>query len=429
MGIEQIFTWSILLIVLLFIATGRYRIDLIALSGLLVLGVMGIAPTSILFSGFGHPALATIIAVFLVSEGIIQSQLLRGLGQSLARRVHSLRGQVLSLAATGAILSALMNNVGAVGLMIPTAVRMARRDNSPPGLFGLPLAMASLLGGTLTLIGSAPNIIIASYMYSATGQSFKMFDFAPHGLAMLGVALLIWLICRGCGLHPGAIHRMREENRKEEKEIHQQEDISIPFAPLSTRDKKITLLVITGAVLTVSLGLVHPSLGFGGAVLLLLFTRVLQLPEAYRSIDLTIVFFLGAMLSIGSILEYTESLDVLSRLLEDLTTGLSAFSLLVLLVFVSSALSNGINNAAAAVFMAPLAVSLAETGTIEIGAALMAVAAGANMTLLLPTHQAVLMVMSKAPFSIPSFMKAGLLLTISCGFAAAAIIAMVWQYS
>ncbi len=93
------------------------------------------------------------------------------------------------------------------------------------------------------------------------------------------------------------------------------------------------------------------------------------------------------MLSIGSILEYTESLDILSRLLGDLTTGLSAFSLLVLLIFVSWALSNGINNAAAAVFMAPLAVSFAEKGSIEIGAALMAVAAGGNMTLLLPTHQ------------------------------------------
>lgn len=424
MGVHELVTWGALIVVLLLIATGRFRIDLVALGGLLALGMLGVAPTKIVFSGFGHPALATIIAVFLVSESIIQSELMRGLGQSIARRIHTLRGQALSLAAAGAFLSALMNNVGAVGLMIPTAVRMARRFNSPPGAFGLPLAMASLLGGSLTLIGSAPNIIIASYMYTATGQSFKMFDFAPHGLAMLGVALLIWLICKRCGLNPGATNTpIVKEGPKEEGHLEE----AIPFAPLSTRERQITLLLIGGAVLLVSLGILHPSLGFGGAVLLLILTGVLKLPEAYQSVDLTIVFFLGAMLGMGSILEHTGSLELLSQRLAYFATDLSPFFLLVVLVFVSSALSNGINNAAAAVFMAPLAVTLAETSSLEVAAALMAVAAGSNMTLLLPTHQAVLMVMSRAPFSIPSFIKAGLLLTISCGLAAATMISLVWQ--
>jgi len=160
-----------LIIVLSLIASGRFRMDLVALCGLLVLGLTGAAPPEVIFSGFGHPALATIISVYLVSQGIVESGLLRGLGQAVARRVQNLRGQTLSIAAVGSLLSAVMNNVGAVGLMLPTAVRMARRSGSDPGSFGLPLAMASILGGTVTLIGSAPNIIIASYMASATGQS------------------------------------------------------------------------------------------------------------------------------------------------------------------------------------------------------------------------------------------------------------------
>ncbi len=423
MGVAQIFTWTVLMAVLVLIAVGRFRIELIALGGLLVLGIAGMAPPDILFSGFGHPALATIIAVFLVSQGIINSGLMRGFGQALARRLHSLRGQVLSISASAALLSAFMNNVGAVGLMLPTIVRMAERFDCRPGSFGMPLAMGSILGGTLTLIGSAPNIIIASYMLSYGERSFKMFDFAPHGLAMLFVALLLWLICKSCGMDPGAGAPDHPQIEREHPVIAE----TIPFAPLATPVRRITFAAILLAVLTVSFGLLHPALGFGGAALLLILTGVLKLPAAFDSVDLRVVFFLGAMLGMGSILDYTGGLELLSAFLARIAAGFSPFWLIVLLVFVASALSNAINNAAAAVFMAPLAAGLAAGNNLETAAALMAVAAGANMTLLLPTHQAVLMVMSKAPFSTASFLRAGLVLSVCCGLAAAVVIALVWQ--
>ncbi len=402
------------------------------------MGIAGVAPPNTIFSGFGHPALATIVAVFFVSQGIINSQLLRGLGQALTKRTHSLRGQIISTAGVSAILSAFMNNVGAVGLMLPTAVRMAKRSGSSPGTFGLPLAMASILGGTLTLIGSAPNIIVASYMLNATGQSFKMFDFAPHGLAMLTIALFVWLACKTCGIDPGAAELTEEAPEKtgdpdNREDILQQElaadnlDEVITFAPLATRERQVTLLLILAAVGMVSFGLLHPAYGFGGAVLLMVFAGILKLPDAYKCIDLKIVFFLGAMLGIGQVLEHTGSLDLLSSALALFTKGLQPFWLIVILLFVASALSNAINNAASAVFMAPLAIGIAAGSTLETAAALMAVAAGSNLTLLLPTHQAALMVLSKAPFHFGSFMRFGLILTFLCGLAAAAVIALIWQ--
>ncbi len=401
--------------------------ELAALGGLVLLGIAGTAPPEIVFSGFGHPALATIIAVFLVSQGIVSSGLLRGLGQALASRIQGIRGQVLSIASVSALLSAFMNNVGAVGLMLPTAVRMAGRCSSSPGSFGLPLAISSILGGTLTLIGSAPNIIIASYMLSASGESFKMFDFAPHGAAMLLTALLVWLFCKFCGMDPGAKEcpGIGPGHQLEEGEGHLNEVVA--FAPLATRQRQVTLLAVLLAVLLVSLGALHPALGFGGASLILLLSGVLKLTEAYESVDLKIVFFLGSMLGIGKILEHTGALELLSSFLGNFTASLSPFWMIVLLVFVSSALSNAINNAAAAVFMAPLAAGIAAGNTLDTAAALMAVAAGSNMALLLPTHQASLMVLSRAPFTMVSFMRAGLILSLCCGFTGAAAITVVWQ--
>ena len=276
--------------------------------------------------------------------------------------------------------------------------------------------MASILGGTLTLIGSAPNIIVSSHLLSASGSSFGMFDFAPHGLAMLAVALLVLYL-----------YRPTEKGLDGEAAPGLVETEVFRFAPFSSRSKQLTLLIITLAVLSASTGLLHTALGFGGAALGLILAGVIKLPAAYQSIDFRIVVFLGSMLGIGQVLEYTGSLGLLSDVLAPLTEGLSPLALIFSLVFLSSALSNAINNAAAAVFMAPLAATIAQGSGLQVAAALMAVAAGTNMTLLLPTHQATQMVLSKAPFPTNAFVRTGFLLTLCCGVVASLMIAVVWQ--
>ncbi|MFO7952485.1 MAG: SLC13 family permease [Bacillota bacterium] len=451
------------MVVLALIASGRFRIDLVALGGLLILGLAGAAQPQVIFSGFGHPALATIVAVFLVSQGIVESGLLRGLGQAVARRLDTLHGQTLSIAAVGSVLSAFMNNVGAVGLMLPITVRMARRFGTDPGNFGLPLAIASILGGTVTLVGSAPNIIIASYMFSATGQSFKMFDYAPHGLAMLSLAFILLLFCNSCGINPvGNSSRFKDDDflskrlpgeyceptpvcqlpGNDKSESGETKDNGInksdngepenlnekfSFAPLSNRQKQITLVILLVAVISVSFGFLHPAFGFGFAALLMIAGGVLKISSAYKNIDLKIVIFLGSMLGIGQTLEQTGAIDPLSSILTGFTKGFPTFWIIVMLIVVSSLLSNAINNSAAAVFMAPLAIGIATGSNLETAAALMATAAGANLTLLIPTHQAALMVMSKAPFPFASFMRFGLVLSVLCVFAASAVITVIWQ--
>ena len=149
------------------------------------MGIVGPSEPDVIFSGFGNPALITITSVFIISQGIIHSEALRGLGQLIEQKIANIRGQVIGVSLVSSFLSAFMNNVGAVGLLLPTVVRMSDRKQIDRGVFGLPLAFASVVGGSLTLIGSAPNIITASYMYSATGDSFRMFDFTYHGFAMV----------------------------------------------------------------------------------------------------------------------------------------------------------------------------------------------------------------------------------------------------
>ncbi len=384
------------------------------------LGLLEIAPPRTLFSGFGHPALVTIVAVFVISQGVTHSGMLKGLGQLIARRVKNPQYQILSLAGAGALLSSFMNNVGAIGLLLPTANRMSRRAGMDPGTFGLPLAVASILGGSLTIIGTAPNIIISGSLFLATGRSFRMFDFAPHGLAMLLMAFLFWFFCRACGFFP-----------RGEKEIETGEQIDlwkeVPFQPLEGRDKKITFFLVLGAIVPVAFGWLHPSLAFGLAAFLLVLSGALSPARAYESIDLTIILFLGGMLGLGAVLEFVEGLEPLIGFLEGRTAGLGAFGTVTLLLFISTVLSNAINNSAAAVFMAPIAVGLAGSSGYPVEGLLMAVAAGSNMALILPTHQATLLVMSRTPFPRSAFVKMGIPLTIVAGLAAALVITFFWM--
>jgi len=91
------------------------------------------------------------------------------------------------------VLSGVMNNVGALALLLPVAMRLAREHNTSPSLLLMPLAFGSLLGGLTTLIGTPPNIIIAAYRGNITGENFGMFSFSPVGVvvALVGLAFIV----------------------------------------------------------------------------------------------------------------------------------------------------------------------------------------------------------------------------------------------
>jgi di/tricarboxylate transporter len=420
--LTQWVSWAVLAGVLLFVASGKTAIDRVAWAGLMILALLRVAPLPVLLSGFGHPALITIVAVMIMSQGIAASGVLSGLGLKIASKTRTLQGQILATSLLSAFLSAFMNNVGAVGLVLNTATRMADRARVHRGVFGMPLAFASILGGTLTLIGSAPNIIVSSYLHSLTGSGFRMFDFVPHGLAIIFSFVLLWQVSLRLGFLP--IRNM--PNLQNPKPV----DVPAPSQPglLATPKRRATVGIVGTAVILVSAGAIAPAVGFGSVVLLLVAARVISSTEAYSSIELPIVVFLAAMIGIGQALESVGALAKVSEKLIPFAEQLPGPLLLVVIFFSAVLFANAINNTAAAVIMAPIAAALAgQTAGITIQAALMAVAAGANLALVLPTHQATLLVLSKAPFSIPIYIRSGIVLTIVSGLAASLMIIFVWN--
>lgn len=171
---------------------GRWRYDLIALAALAVGMAMGLIPVKAAFEGFANDIVIIIASALVLSAAVARSGVVDLLMAPLLPRLKDERTQVPVLAGTTAVLSMVTKNVGALALMMPSALQIARRTGVPPGRLLMPMAFGSLVGGLAVLVGTSPNIIVSEVRQEALGQPFKMFDFLPVGgvLTVLAVTYL-----------------------------------------------------------------------------------------------------------------------------------------------------------------------------------------------------------------------------------------------
>ncbi|MWD26926.1 SLC13 family permease [Aquicoccus sp. SCR17] len=201
MTYDQILLFSLFGLVFAFLLWGRYRYDLVAFCALLIAVVLGLVPSDEAFSGFGHPATMVVALVLIVSAGLVRSGAVYLITRTLVDSTRKLGAHIAIMGGIAATLSAFMNNVAALALLMPVDIQTAKKAGRAPGLSLMPLSFATILGGMATLIGTPPNIIIASFREEALGAPFQMFDFAPVG-GVAAVAGLIFVALVGWRLIP-----------------------------------------------------------------------------------------------------------------------------------------------------------------------------------------------------------------------------------
>ena len=203
MNTEQAILFSILGVLFVLLIWGRWRYDLVAFAALVAALLFGVVPTDSAFSGFGHPATIVIALVLIISRGLSNSGVVEWVGATFVDASRPLFAHIGLTAAIAAALSAVMNNVAALALLMPVDIEAAKKAKRSAALTLMPLSFASILGGMVTLIGTPPNIIIASFRGDALGEPYGMFDFAPVGLAC-SVAGVIFVALIGWRLLPAA---------------------------------------------------------------------------------------------------------------------------------------------------------------------------------------------------------------------------------
>lgn len=185
-------------VIVLFV-TEKLSADVVALGGLLVLLVTGVLTTSEALAGFSSTSLISIAFLFVVGDAVFRS----GLADAIAERIFRVAGQterrlLIVLCASVALLSAFISSTGVVALMLPAVISLAGRLRLPPSRLLIPLAFSSLFGGTITLIGTPPNLIVSEALEKTGSSGFGFFSFTPIGglLAIFGILLLVSVLQR-----------------------------------------------------------------------------------------------------------------------------------------------------------------------------------------------------------------------------------------
>lgn len=591
MDTQQLIVFIILALSLVLFIWGKWRYDIVALMALLVVTVTGIVPGSEVFEGFGHPAVITVAAVLVISRGLMNSGVIDAITNQLFKIKKNMTLQILVLTIIVAGLSSFMNNVGALAIMLPVTVQIARKNEMPPSLFLMPIAFSSLLGGLTTMIGTPPNIIIALVRQQEGTEAFKMFDFFPVGavLTIIGILFISFIgwrflprrkgqmsledlfhiedyisevkvlknstiagkklqeleelkdldvnilgIARGKTriLQPAAREILQEDDvlvieadsddlkifldkaklelagdKELEEEIIGSKDVimaeavvrldsiltgntaysldlrknfglnllavsrkgsrinqrmaSIRFRsgdvlllkgpadsihetivgmgciPIVQRNLKIgqpqriikSLLIFITAIIATTFNILPVQISLVAAALAMVLTNVISIRDVYKNIDWSVIVLLGAMIPVGTAFEKSGAAQtVVSQLLE-ISENMSPVILLLMVLILTTGLSNIINNAAASVLMAPVAISLAKSIGVSMDPFLMSVALGASCAFMTPVgHQSNTLVMGPGGYKFGDYWRMGLPLQIIIIVIGVPMILFVWPF-
>ncbi|MGI9400159.1 MAG: SLC13 family permease [Rhizobiaceae bacterium] len=190
MTYEQIFLFSLFGIVFFFLIYGKPRYDLVAFTALIIATLAGFIKPYDAFAGFGHPAVVIISLVLIISRGLLNSGAVEAIATRILDHERPVSAHIGILSVVGAGLSAIINNVAALALLMTVDMEAARKAGRAPSRTLMALSFATILGGMITLIGTPPNIVISQYRQQALGEPFQMFDFSPVGLVVAGVGIL-----------------------------------------------------------------------------------------------------------------------------------------------------------------------------------------------------------------------------------------------
>ncbi|MGK6320696.1 SLC13 family permease [Sphingomonas sp. DT-204] len=190
MTLPQILSVTVLAGMMALFVWGRLRYDVVAILALLAALAVGVVKPKDAFTGFSDDIVIIVGSALVMSGAVQRSGVVERLLGSLAKRVTQVRSQLLLLTASVGFASALVKNIGALAMLMPAAFSMAKRSNTSPSVFLMPMSFASLLGGLITLVGTSPNIIVSRVREDMTGEPFRMFDYAPVGLTLTVVGLI-----------------------------------------------------------------------------------------------------------------------------------------------------------------------------------------------------------------------------------------------
>ncbi|HHE5696435.1 TPA: SLC13 family permease [Citrobacter amalonaticus] len=194
---ELIWVLSLLAIAVILFATGRVRMDAVALLVIVAFVLSGTLSLTEAFSGFSDPNVVLIAALFIIGDGLVRTGVATVMGTWLVKMAGSSEVKMLVLLMlTVAGLGAFMSSTGVVAIFIPVVLSVSMRMQTSPSRLMMPLSFAGLISGMMTLVATPPNLVVNSELLREGHAGFSFFSVTPIGLVVLVLGIIYMLLMR-----------------------------------------------------------------------------------------------------------------------------------------------------------------------------------------------------------------------------------------
>ena len=401
-----------------------------AMAACTALGILGVLPAKQVYAGLSNSTVVLFGGMFVIGAAMFKTGLAETIGLAVVRKAGTkevpLMGAVMLVTI---ILSSVSSNTGTVACLMPVVIGIANAANIPASKELMPLAVAANVGGTITMIGTPPNVIVTGALSAAGLPSFGFFEFALIGVP-LSVIVLVYMLTIGRKTIPAkSAGDMDEEAVKAAKE---EAGASDDNAPKSKTKMWISGLILIGVVVAMALNLKTVPLqtaAVTGAILCVI-TGCLKEKEAYAGIDWVTIFLFAGMLSVATAMDKTGA----GKLIADTVVNMmgdhpNPIVLCAVLYLISNVLTQFMSNTASAALLAPIGISIAQSIGADPKPVLMAIGIAASMAYATPMATPPnTLVLGPGGFSFNDYVKVGVPLCVITFIVSVIIIPIFWPF-
>ena len=425
-----IITLCVLAVAAFLFVTELIPLAVTAMAACTALGILGVLPSKQVYAGLSNSTVVLFGGMFVIGAAMFKTGLAEAVGLWVVNKAGT--GEVKLMGAVmlvTIILSSISSNTGTVACLMPVIIGIAQAANIPASKELMPLAVAANVGGTITMIGTPPNVIVTGALSAAGLPSFGFFEFALIGVP-LSVIVLAYMLTIGRKTIPaknaGAMDAEAVEAAK--KEAGAGDD----NAPKSKTKMWISGLILLGVVAAMALNLKTVPLqtaAVTGAILCVI-TGCLKEKEAYAGIDWVTIFLFAGMLSVATAMDKTGA----GKLIADTVVNMmgenpNPIVLCAVLYLISNVLTQFMSNTASAALLAPIGISIAQSIGADPKPVLMSIGIAASMAFATPMATPPnTLVLGPGGFSFNDYVKVGVPLCIITFIASVIIIPIFWPF-
>ena len=401
-----------------------------AMAACTALGILGVLPSKQVYAGLSNSTVVLFGGMFVIGAAMFRTGLAQAIGLAVVKKAGTkevpLMGAIMLVTIA---LSSVSSNTGTVACLMPVVIGICQAAHISQSRQLMPLAIAANVGGTITMIGTPPNVIVTGALSAAGLPSFGFFEFALIGVP-LSVIVLVYMLTIGRKTIPAkSAGAMDEEAVKAAKE---EAGASDDNAPKSKTKMWISGLILIGVVVAMALNLKTVPLqtaAVTGAILCVI-TGCLKEKEAYAGIDWVTIFLFAGMLSVATAMDKTGA----GKLIADTVVGMmgdhpNPIVLCAVLYLISNVLTQFMSNTASAALLAPIGISIAQSIGADPKPVLMAIGIAASMAFATPMATPPnTLVLGPGGFSFNDYVKVGVPLCIITFIVSVIIIPIFWPF-